>query len=85
MSNITSITSHMGKTEALLCADVVQFFEVWLQKAKAGEIIGAVVVAESIDGRPMTTHTSAAPSFQTIGVLEVVKIEILDAMAEDVE
>ena len=85
MNNITSITSHMGKTEALLCADVVQFFEVWLQKAKAGEIIGATVIAETIDGRPMTGYTAAAPSFQVIGVLEVVKLEMLDAMAGGTE
>jgi len=83
MSNIHSITSHIGKTEAGLCADVVQFLETWLEKAKAGEIIAATVIAETIDGRPMTGYTASAPSFQTIGVLEVVKIEMLDAMAED--
>jgi hypothetical protein len=85
MTNIHSITSHMGKTEASLCADVVQFLELWLEKARAGEIIAATVIAEAPDGRPMTGHTVAAPSFQTIGVLEVVKIEMLDAMAEDAE
>ena len=83
MSNIHSITSHMGKTEATLCADVVQFLELWLEKARAGEIIAATVIAETIDGRPMRGHTVAAPSFQTIGFLEVVKIEMLEAMAED--
>jgi hypothetical protein len=84
MTNIHSITSHMSKTEAALCGDVVQFLELWLEKA-AGEIIAATVIAEAPDGRPMTGHTLAAPSFQTIGVLEVVKIEILDAMAGDTE
>ena len=83
MTNIHSITSHMGKTEASLCADVVQLLELWLEKARAGEIIAATVISETPDGRPMAAYTAAAPSYQTIGVLEVVKIEMLDAMAED--
>ena len=85
MTNITSITSHMNKTEAALCGDVVQFLELWLEKARAGEIIAATVIAETIDGRPMTGYTVAAPSFQTIGVLEVMKLDMLDTMAEDTE
>jgi len=50
MSNIHSITSHMGKTEASLCADVVQFLELWLEKSRASLSRDHLKAAER-DGR----------------------------------
>jgi hypothetical protein len=69
--------------------ETVDMLEEFLQKARAGEIIGCVLIASTPTLETWERHTGHSDMLRTIGVLEVAKTRyaqmVLDDEAEETD